>query len=304
MTYESFKQQLADSLREFFPAGTQISIRPLCHNNHFILDGLTVMEPGCNISPTIYLNHYFESYQKGTAFSSVQQQILQYYHQHCIIQNIDTSFFTCFDHVQSRIVYKLVHYEKNRELLKEIPHFRYLDLAIVFYCLVPEKPYEHASIPIYSHHLDYWNISPDTLLLLAQKNTPLLLPWRFDSLADLILPALHMLPAQEFLSPEELFETNTVPMYVLTNRQQYFGASCLLYPNVLSQISQNFRDSLYVLPSSIHEVILIPASFAESPKELAKIVQEVNLTEVAQDEILSDSVYYYNHQDDKLTLSI
>lgn len=302
MTYNLFKQQLVDSLREFFPADTQIVIRPFSHNNQIILDGLTILEPGSNISPTIYLNFYFEKYKNGTDFSIIQQQILQYYHRHCPINHIDTSFFTDYDHVHSRIVYKLVHYEKNRELLKEIPHFPYLDLAVIFYCLVAKGPYENASILIYNHHLAYWELQKETLLSLARKNTPLLLPWRCDSLAELVMPALDVLPVKERPTAEALLDTETIPMYVLSNEQRHFGASCILYPNALKELSQTFADSLYILPSSIHEVILIPASFTKNANELSEIVHEVNISEVAQDEILSDSVYYYDQNTEKLSV--
>ncbi|NBH12649.1 hypothetical protein D3Z36_00225 [Lachnospiraceae bacterium] len=303
MTYELFKQQLVENLRTFFSADTQISIQQFPHNNRLVLDGLTILEPGINISPTIYLNHYFEQYCKHSDFSAVQQQILQYYHQHCPLNSIDTTFFTCFDQVSPRIVYKLIHYEKNRELLNEIPHFPYLDLAIVFYCLVPETPYENASILIYNHHLLYWNISADDLLQLARKNTPFLLPWRCSSLAEVIFPALSFFPDYRQPISQTVLKEESIPMFVLTNSQQYFGAACILYPQALSEISRNLRDDLYILPSSIHEVILIPVSLAGNPLELSQIVQEVNLTEVAPDEVLSDSVYYYQKEEEHLILS-
>lgn len=302
MTYDFFKQQLMDSLREFFPADTQIVIRPFPHNNQLILDGLTILEPGSNISPTIYLNFYFEKYQKGMNLSTIEQQILQYYHRHCPINHIDTSFFTDYDRVRSRIVYKLVHYEKNRELLKEIPHFPYLDLAVIFYCLVAEEPYKNASILIHNHHLAYWKLQKETLRTLAQTNTPLLLPWRCDSLAELIMPALDVLPVKERPTQEALLDAETIPMYVLSNEQHYFGASCILYPNALKEISQKFADSLFILPSSIHEVIIIPASYTEDANELSEIVHDVNVSEVEQDEILSDSVYFYDQNTEQLSM--
>ena len=302
MTYDFFKQQLMDSLREFFPADTQIVIRPFPHNNQLILDGLTILEPGSNISPTIYLNFYFEKYQKGMNLSTIEQQILQYYHRHCPINHIDTSFFTDYNRVRSRIVYRLVHYEKNRELLKEIPHFPYLDLAVIFYCLVAEEPYENASILIYNHHLAYWKLQKETLRTLAQTNTPLLLPWRCDSLAELIMPALDVLPVKERPTQEALLDAETIPMYVLSNEQRYFGASCILYPNALKEISQKFADSLFIVPSSIHEVIIIPASYTEDANELSEIVHDVNVSEVAQDEILSDSVYFYDQNTEQLSI--
>ena len=257
---------------------------------------------GSNISPTIYLNFYFEKYQKGMNLSTIEQQILQYYHRHCPINHIDTSFFTDYNRVRSRIVYRLVHYEKNRELLKEIPHFPYLDLAVIFYCLVAEEPYENASILIYNHHLAYWKLQKETLRTLAQTNTPLLLPWRCDSLAELIMPALDVLPVKERPTQEALLDAETIPMYVLSNEQCYFGASCILYPNALKEISQKFADSLFILPSSIHEVIIIPASYTEDANELSEIVHDVNVSEVAQDEILSDSVYFYDQNTEQLSI--
>ena len=292
--YHSFQQQLLTNLKAFFPDNTQISIDSFSHNNQLSLDGLTILEPGSNISPTIYLEQYFRLYQEGTTLPDIQQQILAYYQQHRFTENIDTSFFTCLDNAQPQIVYKLIHYQKNKVLLEDLPHFAYLDLAIVFYCLVPNDSGENASILIHNSHLDYWGITKDSLLLFAQKNTPKLLPWRFDSLMDLLLPVLPTLHEEEKLKFLQPSGDEKVPMYVLTNNRCYFGACCILYPDVLKNISETLEDNLYLLPSSIHEIIIIPATFADNPDDLHKIVCEVNLTEVAAEEILSDSIYYYD----------
>lgn len=302
MTYEQFKQQLVASLEELFPAGTSVSIRPFSHNNHILLDGLTILEPGSNVSPAIYLNHYYESYQNGTSFSVLKARILHYYHEHCNVRTVDTSFFTCFENIRSRIACKLINYEKNRELLKEIPHFPWMDLAVVFYCLIQEGPGKHASIPIFNEHLEYWNISGDTLFSLARQNTPLLLPFRWDSLADLIFPSLDVLPEEEQQSARETLSSEIVPMYVLTNRLRLNGACCILYQDTLKQVSGQLNDSLYILPSSVHEVIAIPASRAGNPGELPRIVREINLAEVSPEEILSDCVYFYDRNSCQLSI--
>ncbi len=301
MTYEAFKQRLLKSLQEFFPHGTHISIRQFPHNNHIILDGLTILEPGSNVSPTIYLNHYYGHYQKGSTFASLQSKILQYYFDHSSVRTVDTSFFSHFDNIRARIAYKLIHYGKNKELLAEIPHLPFLDLAIIFYCLMQSGNSSHASILIYNEHLAYWDIPKEALFALAQKNTPLLLPHTFDSLADLILPTMKMLPDEGRHTAQKPLDSEMVPMYVLTNRQRLNGACCILYPDVLGQIANQFQDSLYILPSSIHEVIILPASCAGDATELADLVREVNLTEVSPEEILSDSVYCYNQEDGKIS---
>lgn len=294
MTYETFKRQLAENLQEHFSAETNISIRPISRNNHIILDGLTILEPESNISPTIYLNHYYTEYQNGTSFSSIQEQILHFYYGHCSLKHIDTSFFTNFDNVRSRIVCKLIHCDKNKELLKEVPYFPYLDLAIVFYCLVAENPYENASIPIYNEHLEYWHTSKDTLLMLARENTPLLLPFCCDTLADLILPVLDILPQNERPAAKAMLSEESVPMYVITNKQHQYGACCILYQDALKKVSEQLNDNLYILPSSVHEVIILPASAVNCPQDLPHMVRSINMTEVSPEEILSDCVYYYN----------
>ena len=297
--YALFKQQLLTSLREFLPADTRISIDSFSHNNRLSLDGLTILEPGSNISPTIYLESYFEQYEQGTDFTKIRQQILQYYHEHRYVQNIDVSFFTSLVKVRPRIVYKLIHYGKNRELLKEIPHFTYLDLAITFYYLVPGESSENASILIHNSHLAFWNISKDNLLLFAQQNTMQLLPDSFLPLTDLIC---SILPGAEAAEISEEYSANPLPMYVLTNKRRYFGACCILYPDVLKKISEKLNDDLILLPSSVHEFILIPSRFADHPGDFQNIVHEINVTGVAPEEILSDSIYFYNKGADRVSL--
>ncbi len=302
MTYESFKQRLADGLREHFPDGTHISVRQFPHNNSMVLDGLTILEPGSNLSPAIYLEHYFKQYQNGVSFTALQGQILQYYYAHCGPCHVDTSFFTCFEHIRPRIAYKLIHYEKNKELLTEVPYVPYLDLAIVFYCLLQEAPYKNSSILICHKHLEYWGINSESLFPIAGHNTPMLLPFSCNPLADLILPSLDAFPPEEHPGIGQVLEAETVPMYVLTNRQRLNGACCILYQDVLKQVAGRLGDSLYILPSSIHEVIAIPASASGNPKELSQLVQEINITEVAPEEILSDHAYYYDRELDEVSV--
>lgn len=302
LTYDSFKEQLCVDFRKLFADGTQISISSFSHNNRNFLDGLTILEAGSNISPTIYLEEYYTRYVEGAALPDIEQQIYDYYQQHRARQNIDTSFFTCLDRVRPRIACKLVNYDKNRELLKEIPHFAYLDLAIVFYYLIPDDSRGNASILIYNSHLAYWNISKDALLLFAQTNTPSLLPWRCNSMAHLLFPTLDALPESEKQETLELLKHEAIPMHVLTNCRCFLGACCILYPDVLKTISDGFGDNLILLPGSIHEFILVPSAFTEDPEELRKIVREVNLTAVAPEEILSDSIYLYDRSTDKVTM--
>lgn len=303
MTYKEFKYQLLKELEERFPSGTSITIQQISHNNNHTEEALTILEPGLNISPTIYLESYFRQLKKEVPISSIIAQIYSYYQEHRSTHSIDTSFFTCFENIRPRIVYKLIHQEKNKELLKEVPWIPYLDLAIVFYCLLSKSPTENASVLIRNEHLCYWNVSAEDLLSLAQKNTPFLLSSCCDSLAELLLPVLEQLPVQEQIDTKNAFaSTSLVPMYVLTNQQRFLGACCILYDDVLKEIAERLDSDLYILPSSIHEVILMPVTVTESVPALSQMVCDINRSEVSAEEILSDHIYYYHRSTDSITM--
>ncbi|MFQ9086043.1 MAG: DUF5688 family protein [Roseburia sp.] len=203
-------------------------------------------------------------------------------------------FFTDYANVRPHIAYKLIHYERNRHLLADLPHFRYLDLAIVFYCLVSSSPSGNATILIRKDHLRFWNISPTQLFDAAKENTPRLLSYDLSNMNDLMEELL--VPAHSTLSDPDIKKEDAAicPMYVLTNQNKLNGASCILYEHLLEHFADRLCCDLYILPSSIHEVILIPATSDTSYQELSQMVQEVNDTQVSPEEILSDHVYYFS----------
>ena len=293
MTYDTFKEQILAGMKARIPLAS-LSIQSVVKNNNVQLDGLTIMEGGTNLSPTIYLNYFYETYQNGVEFSSILNTILHTYQSNKPRGKIDTSFFTVYANVRSHIAYKLLHYERNRHLLADLPHFRYLDLAIVFYCLVSSSPSGNATILIRKDHLRFWNISPTQLFDAAKENTPRLLSYDLRNMNDLMEELLA--PAHSTLSDPDIKKEDAAicPMYVLTNQNNLNGASCILYEHLLEHFADRLCCDLYILPSSIHEVILIPATSDTSYQELSQMVQEVNDTQVSPEEILSDHVYYFS----------
>lgn len=293
MTYDTFKEQILAGMKARIPLAS-VSIQSVVKNNNVQLDGLTIMEGGTNLSPTIYLNYFYETYQNGVEFSSILDTILHTYQSNKPRGKIDTSFFTDYANVRPHIAYKLIHYERNRHLLADLPHFRYLDLAIVFYCLVSSSPSGNATILIRKDHLRFWNISPTQLFDAAKENTPRLLSYDLRNMNDLMEELLA--PAHSTLSDPDIKKEDAAicPMYVLTNQNKLNGASCILYEHLLEHFADRLCCDLYILPSSIHEVILIPATSDTSYQELSQMVQEVNDTQVSPEEILSDHVYYFS----------
>lgn len=291
MTYPEFKEAVIAYIRHALKETAQVSIHPITKNNHIVLDGLTIQENNYNISPTIYLNYYYEEMLAGKPLAVICEHILQTYHSSRPEENIDVRFYTDYENISDKILFKLIHAKKNEELLKEIPHILYLDLAIVFYCLISTTPTGSATILIHNQHLNFWNIQTDELYQQALRNTPSLLKVEIKNMNDIM---------QEFLTDTELddcIDEDNTPMYVLTNNQKLYGAGCILYSDVLNQFSTKLKTDLYILPSSVHEVILLPATPSTSVEELNQMVCDVNESQVLNEEILSDHVYLYSLSD-------
>lgn len=298
MNYNEFKQAIKQTLTLRLGEHTTLSIQEITKNNNTHLDGLTITKENLNISPTIYLNDYFSKYQNGASMEEICDAILVIYQNNQPKKNIDISFFTDYEKVKNRIVFKLINYEKNKPLLEKVPHFRYLDLAIVFHCLIDSTENGSATILIYTHHLAYWGITKDNLYELALFNTPKLLPYDLRDMSDVI---------KELLGSDSTFTAAETacpyPMYVLTNTHKLHGSTCLLYQNLLSKFARKLDMDFFVLPSSIHEVLLIPAYNRFSADELNAMVQEVNATQLSAEEILSDHVYYFSREHQLLSIS-
>lgn len=300
MNYETFKSSAVTSIQNYFGENTSVSLHPIIKNNNIQLDGLLIQDPSRNISPTIYLNHYYEDYLSGKPLSSVFDDIILAYQNNIPKENIDFSFFMDYDKVKYQIIYKLINYKKNQNLLNDVPHFRFLDLAIVFCCYLPSMPNGNATILIHNHHLGIWKITADTLYELAIKNTPILLPHEIAGMEDTLK---KLCPEFCFLPSKATITTALPSMYVLSNTEKLYGASALLYPDVVSYFADSIHHDLYILPSSIHEVLLLPKeNDSDDISNLNLIIQDVNATQVPKEEILSDHVYIFERTVGFITL--
>ncbi len=306
MTYELFKETLVTELKGYFPPDTDISIYSVPRNNQTSVDGLTILESGYNIAPTIYIQEYYRKLKKGSSLSSIFAQILEAYYQYRPMENIDASFFQDFAHIKKRIVCKLIHYERNKALLREIPFIPFLDLAVVFYCLVSSNSAGTATILIHNEHLKLWNTNPDTLEKLARENTPQLLSSHLERLSSMLnsLNACERIDlsnlSAELGGPLDLSAYASIPMYILTNKLRFLGASCILYEGLLSDFAKRHNSDLYIIPSSVHEVLLVPARPSMTKDSFNEMIAEVNSTQLSPEEILSDHVYYYDRKADRI----
>ena len=306
MEIMEFCNKVKRNMMAYVGEETEIDVKRITKNNGIVLHSIIITEKEKNISPNIYLDDLYEAYEKGETFRTVMEEILQIYKDSKMKKNIDMSFFLDYDCMKDQVVFKVISYEKNKELLLHVPYIPFLDLAIVFYCHVPRKEFGCATILIYNNHLKMWKITKERLFQDAERNTERIMPARILSIEDMMreifVQDLGGGSSEEQIKEDGLFSVEEKKlredgrMYVLGNDQKLFGAASMLYKGLLERIAEKIGKNLFILPSSIHEVILVPDNEEMEAHELWEMVCEINATQVAPEEVLTDSVYYFSRK--------
>lgn len=296
MQYQNFITVVKEEVEKRTGANYKVRVSDVMKNNGVVLNGLTVMGEDCNISPTIYLNAFYEAYEGGRmTIGNVVDEVMDTYERNKLNQSVDMEYFLKYDNVKGKLIYKLINIDKNQDLLQDVPHVKVHDLAVVFQCLVAEEAMGNATILIHNAHLKLWEIRKERLYQDAIANAPYLQPCEIIAMGEVIR---ELLEAEEELPIEE----GGTPMYVLSNKARLFGAACILYPDVLKNFADKLDSDLYILPSSVHEVILLPVGEVEHVESLRQMVCDINETQLAREEVLSNNVYFYNRMDNKLSI--
>ena len=291
LDYEEFKDCIRKDLVKRNP-GCRIEERRILKNNGLELDGLMFADDDLNIAPTIYLNSYYKEYRRyGLGVDEIVDAILSTYKKARMTEEVDISNFLDFNKAKSRIVLRLVNKARNTKLADKVPHVDCLeDLTAMFAYLMSVGREREASILIRHEHMDRWNTNTKTLFKLAKENTPKLLGW---NLMDMRTVLTDTLGYEENHTP---LQTDDPQMFVLTNRIKLHGASCLLYPGLLKETAEKIGNDLYIIPSSIHETLLLPARESMNKDALTEMIREVNRTQVMEEEILSDHPYFFSRE--------
>lgn len=293
MTYQEFVCAIETKMNQKLEGGVKAAQYTAIKNNGKVKKGLLIETPGVNISPTIYLEEFYQRFTDGESMEGLVQEILDFYRIVKCDQSMDANGINHYDAVQDKIVFKLIHTEKNQELLKGVPHFRLLDLSIVFYVLLDVNSRGTATMTVNNEHLQYWDVTAEDLFALARSNVKRLLPAELFTMQQAVDEILCSVPGKKKNLLQESAPEGADFMYVLSNPVRSFGAACIVYPEVLDMAGQVLGEDYYVLPSSVHEVLLVPVSKSMEPGEMDAMVMEINQTQVAEEEILSDHAYLY-----------
>ena len=285
MDYKEFTDSIVDLLRERMGADYDIKVTNVTKTNDIRLTGVIMMRESDRISPTIYLEEPYRQYCAGADMQEIVRRIVEIYKEQMKEFDLDFDFFKEFECVKERIFHKVIHYDKNRALLEDVPHFRWCDLAVVFYYSIEDSMLGRASILIHNNHLDMWGQDIDVLYRNAQHNMRRYMPELLVSMQELVAEMTGMQSKEE-----------ADKLYVLTNCEKMYGASAMLYSNKIGELADRMQSDLLILPSSVHEVLLLPDDREREYEFYRRMVEEVNTTQVEPEEVLSFSLYRYNRE--------
>ena len=304
-TVDLFADVVKAGLEEAHPECC-VMVHKVTKNNNLVLTGISIRSREVNLAPTIYMDGYYNDYKNGRPMVEILAEIERAYNTYKAEQDFDVSSITDFNFVQDKICYKLVNRDKNKELLSDAPYLPFHDLAVIFYVVVSEDRVGTGTVTVHDNLMEMWG-NPDIkeLYRIAKNNTQRRYKGRVSNMmeimgeiishsADNIDPDV----VDAFFEMDSVYEDNMMPMFVATNNKKVNGAGVILYDGLLRTFAEKIGGDFYILPSSVHEVIFVPANGDMDERYLIQMVKEVNATEVSPDEVLSDNVYKYHADTD------
>lgn len=285
ITFEEFTQVVMEGLQQLVGNGGQIRRAHSLKNNGLKRTGITAVREEGNVFPVIYLEQFYNDYKfEDCTINEVVEKVHALLEQHSgkTLDQFNVDDFQDWDKTKTHVFAKLINAQMNKELLEDVPHRILMDLAEVFYVKVYGNQMEGVgTIPIRNEHKTFWKVDETILHKTALANMAA------DQTEFTNMTNLVKLTLSEELDPE------ASSMYVLSNSSGLFGAAEILDENILCDIAEQLEDDIIILPSSVHEVIVIPAK-ARQYEGLAGMVKEINATCLSPDEVLSDHVYRYD----------
>ena len=300
MKIEDFMEKVKNSVIEKLGKEYQVTVCKSDKNNGVVCTGLRVQKNDCSVAPLIYLDEHFRQYKNGnTTLSSIVKYVVKESRKKSPC--VDIQQYLIYENIRKNVVYRLVNTESNRDLLEDIPHLEFLDLSIIFRCTVAQEDIGPASILIHNVHMKLWDITIQELYHDAVMNTPRLEEYEIKDMTEVmreIMTEENSDGSDQDACMEDF--SDSMPLYVLSNKNRIEGSGCMLYPDLMKDFSEKIGSSFYIIPSSVHECLLLPTKEDVQGEEIRNMIKEINDTQVSIEERLSYSLYYYDKEEGRI----
>lgn len=301
MSKKDLMEEMKNMVQKAFGDDFYISLETVKKNNGLTKNAVNIRQSDEPIASVIYIDQVLGLIKDGsTGLQDAVNEIVEMYEKQSteITMNGAAGIMESLkkENILKKVVYRLINREKNREKLAYVPHRDFLDLAVV-YCMEENK----AGGLQYSVMLDdalcySLGISLAELEEASEQNTQAR-GFTVQTMDDIIRQSVS--EDMGATPSETLGVSMRVParpdMWVFTSISKAYGAPILLYQKYFEDVAVGLNDDLYIMPSSIHELICIPAA-GVNPGDLRTIVREINSTQVAVEDVLSNNVYLYRKE--------
>lgn len=297
-----FVEEVAKKVSEKL-GGVSVSTNEMIKNNSIHLTSVTIANEKGNLSPCIYMNQFFHRYSAGEmTIEEVICEVIHVYKENTVEDEFDSSLVLNYQKAKCMIRGRLINTERNQELLAMVPHREIMDLSLIYTIVLSfDRLGGMQSVRIDNRHIAYWGVSEEDLYQQLMENMRTSNEGVINSLSYVIQQMIGDMVNAVF--PEGDINEECL-MYVLSNKYRINGAMEMLNPVILKDFSEQMQKDLIILPSSIHECILMPVCEAtEDIQRLQSMVKEVNDTQVPEEDILSYNVYLYKRETGEVSIA-
>ena len=305
MEFEKFVENVKETIKDYLPAeynNASVDVYPHEKLNENYL-GLTVRTENQVASPTLNLNMFYEQMQDVQMnIEDIMERMAE------VVQitpmDIDMDILTDYEKAKENLFIRVSDADRNQEMLSKVPHTRVENLAITYHIFANSGADGIASAIVNNEMMKLFGISKDQLHQDALENSPKVFPVKIESMDKMMenmmrndMRAAGIKEEDIDQMMEEMYQNMAVPLTIVTNEQMLDGASVLFYPGQMDQIGELLKGDYYILPSSTHEMLVLPDNGEMTSRELKHMVMEVNNSEVRPEEKLADEVYHYDTKD-------
>ncbi len=286
MEFKEFLSEIVNQIPDYLLQFNidEVHIEQVTKNNGVSFTGMAICIKGESVSPNIYMEYYYELYCKGFSMEVILNMIKEEYikaKKRLMEERYDDFNI---DDVYNCLFIRLINYEKNKEYLQDCPFIPFFDLAITFRYIAKISDDGIASVFVKNKDMERWKLSIEEMYHIGLRNTLKLFPPKIEKLEDILR---EMLPERPNI-PE-----SSGRVYVLTNDRGINGATYMVCKEIIRDFALEQGKDIYILPSSIHEVILLPREEGMEKTELLEIVKEANEFTVSKQDFLSENVYLF-----------
>lgn len=292
MSYSEFIWRIIEGLKEKMGDGYHFTADVSLGNNSKAENFLMIKDVGSPVAPRIPMGPFYSRcIQEGDKIPGLVDEIEDLYRKNMICGSFDTASFTEWGCIRNNIRCCLRNRGMNTAMLSGIPHRDILDLSLTYYTELSLPDGGFGTVHINNRHMDIWNVDENELYRTAVHN--------MEETKDAVLENITDITGRlmDAGGVGNLIDADRITwMYVLGNKKRAYGAVQILNTGIMEEAAGILGDNFIILPSSIHEVILVPDACARELSYLKQMVKEINETELAPEEILSGHVYRYSRK--------